>query len=516
AAQRLSRLLACGAPRCLLRSLQVSAVAAENGLTRHRTSIRAQPSRQMKIYTRTVRLELGCTLLGSLSSAERSLACLLDTSVAWHFRFASKLDGVDETVHRPARRRLRRRRMASRRHQPAVDSQLTRSSSLQLILSSISAERGKSTATDRTQERFWTNLLIAHFLEEDERSVNGGGSAPANGDLKDDLVFYILSDQLIDVEESVYLNLIMQQLQLQRSPAPCAPGLEPNNVQILKRFSTQVCSHSPSRHCMRRQGQQGGDHLSRHRVQAFTITTIYLRACVVTTSELICVELVRENRLGDIPGRSVFWAASGTKLSGCLSGQERVPASQPTSRPPGSAPLVASSSCACAVPAAKARAEVAVCAPKRAADAKSELATTLATQNYHQQQLDYPSDEVEAGPRRTRRFSGTNRQQQQQHSRTSSSGAPASAKSRRQCRLASLVGPLRPDEESRSDSENVVDATTASSTSAAATCRAVASNAEVESRGIEEELDDQSAAAASGARPGTGFKERRRASSIGP
>ncbi|PAA63726.1 hypothetical protein BOX15_Mlig000554g2, partial [Macrostomum lignano] len=46
------RLLACGAPRCLLRSLQVSAVAAERPHPSSH-SIRAQPSRQMKIYTRT-------------------------------------------------------------------------------------------------------------------------------------------------------------------------------------------------------------------------------------------------------------------------------------------------------------------------------------------------------------------------------------------------------------------------------------------------------------------------------
>uniref|UniRef100_A0A1I8GG99 DUF2045 domain containing protein n=1 Tax=Macrostomum lignano TaxID=282301 RepID=A0A1I8GG99_9PLAT len=385
----------------------------------------------------------------------------------------------------------------------AVGSQLTRSSSLQLILSSISAERGKSNGNGPDgRSRFWTNLLIAHFLEEDERSVNGGGSAPANGDLKDDLVFYvrrrkdsregdnersievhrkwqhnyrqILSDQLIDVEESVYLNLIMQHFSYTVTCAVCT-RTGAKQLQILKRFSTQVFA-SPSRHCM--DGKASREEITYPDI-VFSIHNYddLFTDCVVHDSELICVELVARDRLGEFQGvlflgsvryeaiLDVYQAKSASSFS----------AYQPSTwfRAPRRVEFLRMRG-----PRGKGRAEVAVSRAEAAPPTpESELATTLATQNYHQQQLDYPSDEVEAGPRRTRRFSGTNRQQQQQqpHQQFRGSGKPpsrvGSAASLRSWGLSGLM------KKSRSDSENVVDATTASSTSAAATVGAVASNA---------------------------------------
>ncbi|PAA94211.1 hypothetical protein BOX15_Mlig026296g3 [Macrostomum lignano] len=284
-------------------------------------------------------------------------------------------------------------------------------------------------------------------------------------------------------------------------------------LQILKRFSTQVFA-SPSRHCM--DGKASREEITYPDI-VFSIHNYddLFTDCVVHDSELICVELVARDRLGEFQGvlflgsvryeaiLDVYQAKSASSFS----------AYQPSTwfRAPRRVEFLRMRG-----PRGKGRAEVAVSRAEAAPPTpESELATTLATQNYHQQQLDYPSDEVEAGPRRTRRFSGTNRQQQQQqpHQQFRGSGKPpsrvGSAASLRSWGLSGLM------KKSRSDSENVVDATTASSTSAAATVGAVASNAEVESRGIEEELDDQSAGGGIWGQAWHWFKERRRASSIG-
>uniref|UniRef100_A0A1I8FG60 tRNA-uridine aminocarboxypropyltransferase 1 n=1 Tax=Macrostomum lignano TaxID=282301 RepID=A0A1I8FG60_9PLAT len=168
---------------------------------------------------------------------------------------------------------------------------MSRSSSLQRILASISVERrlssSLSTSTSATtasqtrpsRNKFWSQLLVQHFLED------GGGG----GEIKDGLRIgerraaasssssivlrlrlrpaalrlpgtervhrkhkhnyrLILADQLIDLEESVYLNLIMQQFAYTVTCAVCT-RTGPGSCRSCAGSRSRVFA-SPSRHCM--------------------------------------------------------------------------------------------------------------------------------------------------------------------------------------------------------------------------------------------------------------------------
>uniref|UniRef100_A0A1I8JLI0 Lipase_3 domain-containing protein n=1 Tax=Macrostomum lignano TaxID=282301 RepID=A0A1I8JLI0_9PLAT len=476
------------------------------GLTSYTSEL--PPLRQFILPSWAVRLELGCTLLGAVCRrAERIVSLFVATlpvallvALPWTLRSASVSTsgsasggtsgstswhgisgGTSSGLALPssggtsggasASLRTVGLRLRPSPTPPPQDGDRRSSAAV----GTLSEANPTATGPDG-RSRFWTNLLIAHFFRRgDERSVNGGGSAPANGALKDDLVYStledILSDQLIDVErERLPEPVIMAALQLHGHTAP---------------FSTQVFA-SPAGTAMDGQGQQGGDHLSPTFV--FSIHNygrfIYRLGGCSRLLQLICASKLVASRPAGLPAVHL------------------VP--RPSSR---------RSSCACAVPGKADAASPQVRRASRAAEAgpptpESELATTLATQNYHQQQLDYPSDEVEAGPRRTRRFSGTNRQQlAATAARTRQFRGSRQAPSRvGQCRLASLV--------TRQECCRRYDGFL---NSAAATVGAVASNAEVESRGIEEELDDRKApAAASGGQAcALASKSAARASSIG-
>uniref|UniRef100_A0A1I8F3B7 Minichromosome maintenance protein 2 n=1 Tax=Macrostomum lignano TaxID=282301 RepID=A0A1I8F3B7_9PLAT len=193
---------------------------------------------------------------------------------------------------------------------------MSRSSSLQRILASIS---------------FWSQLLVQHFLED-----GGGGGEIKDGDeFKDDLVFYvrrrlpdrgeaaaasssssigttvevhrkhkhnyrlILADQLIDLEESVYLNLIMQQFAYTVTCAVCT-RTGARELQILRRFTSRVFA-SPSRHCM--DGKACREEITYPNIFFSVHNYDELFAdCVVRDSELLCVELVACDRRGRLQG----------------------------------------------------------------------------------------------------------------------------------------------------------------------------------------------------------------------
>ncbi|PAA81338.1 hypothetical protein BOX15_Mlig018646g1, partial [Macrostomum lignano] len=220
---------------------------------------------------------------------------------------------------------------------------MSRSSSLQRILASISVERrlssSLSTSTSATtasqtrpsRNKFWSQLLVQHFLED-----GGGGGEIKDGDeFKDDLVFYvrrrlpdrgeaaaasssssigttvevhrkhkhnyrlILADQLIDLEESVYLNLIMQRFAYTVTCAVCT-RTGARELQILRRFTSRVFA-SPSRHCM--DGKACREEITYPNIFFSVHNYDELFAdCVVRDSELLCVELVACDRRGRLQG----------------------------------------------------------------------------------------------------------------------------------------------------------------------------------------------------------------------
>lgn len=166
---------------------------------------------------------------------------------------------------------------------------------------------------------FWTDLFVRHFL------------FPPGGDTgdSDDLLFFVrkrpkkgtqryipqfetvievfrkdskklpIGDPDVDWEETVYLNLIIQQFEYTLTVAVCT-RTSPNNLQILRRHSQKVYS-SPSRRQMQHKGE----------AEEITYPNIFFMIdnfdevfsdLVVRDGEMVCVELVAGDRHGTIQG----------------------------------------------------------------------------------------------------------------------------------------------------------------------------------------------------------------------
>lgn len=165
---------------------------------------------------------------------------------------------------------------------------------------------------------FWTDLFVRHFLFQAD-----------DGESRDDLLFFVrktpqkcgaryipkfdtevevyrrdskklpISDPEVDWEETVYLNLILQQFEYTLTLAICT-RTSPKDLQILKRHSQKVYA-SPSRRQMAHKGE----------TEDFTYPNIFFMVdnfdevfsdIMVRDGEMVCVELVAADRDGSIQG----------------------------------------------------------------------------------------------------------------------------------------------------------------------------------------------------------------------
>ncbi|XP_074660106.1 uncharacterized protein KIAA0930 homolog [Tubulanus polymorphus] len=213
----------------------------------------------------------------------------------------------------------------------AVDStELKPSSSFQQMLESIAKERINEIKRLRLEDDFvmvagrndfWTILFEKNFLD-------GGGGNEKEDDLRDDLLFYVrkipstnsrirssqteievyrrksknlpnLEDTQIDWEETVYLNIILQQFEYKLTCAVCT-RTGAKQLQILKKFSQRVYA-SPSKRQMDGKGTE--EEITYPNI-FFTIDNFedVFSDIVVRDSEMVCVELVACDKNGALQG----------------------------------------------------------------------------------------------------------------------------------------------------------------------------------------------------------------------
>lgn len=171
---------------------------------------------------------------------------------------------------------------------------------------------------------FWTDLFVRHFLYP-----------PDDGEDKDDLLFFVrkrpkqgvtryipqfetvvevfrkdskklpIGDPDVDWEETVYLNVIVQQFDYTLTLAVCT-RTSPKDLQILRRHSQKVYA-SPSRHHMDHKGET--EEISYPNI-FFTVDCFDEVFCdiVVHDGEMVCVELVAGDRQGT--ARTVIFQGS--------------------------------------------------------------------------------------------------------------------------------------------------------------------------------------------------------------
>ncbi|XP_022253259.1 uncharacterized protein KIAA0930 homolog [Limulus polyphemus] len=164
---------------------------------------------------------------------------------------------------------------------------------------------------------FWTDLFIRHFLYHREDQV------------RDDMLFFVrkqpkqkksrfipqfettievfrkdsrklpIGDPDIDWEETLYLNLILQQFEYTLTCAICT-RTSPKDLQILKRHSQRVYA-SPSRRSMECKGE----------VEEIAYPNIFFMVdnydevfqdIIVRDGEMVCVELLATDRDGTLQG----------------------------------------------------------------------------------------------------------------------------------------------------------------------------------------------------------------------
>ncbi|XP_067936239.1 uncharacterized protein KIAA0930-like isoform X2 [Watersipora subatra] len=207
----------------------------------------------------------------------------------------------------------------------------TRSSSIQRMLETIIVERNKGKQDEDyvlvhcSAEAFWTSIFSKYFLSQSVHETES--------DSRDDLLFFVrncntavqtrygsssnLYDQQKDVvqvfrkdsknlpslgdlgynwEETVYLNLILQQFEYSLTCAVCSRTGD-QELQILKK-STQKVYASPSQRSMESKGT--GESLAYPNIY-FTVDNFeeVFEDIVIRDSEMVCVELVATDRHGD-------------------------------------------------------------------------------------------------------------------------------------------------------------------------------------------------------------------------
>ncbi|XP_076304042.1 uncharacterized protein KIAA0930 homolog [Tachypleus tridentatus] len=197
---------------------------------------------------------------------------------------------------------------------------------LEQMLSEISFHRTREMRQYGTEESgfvllnpttFWTDLFIRHFLYHREDQV------------RDDMLFFVrkqpkqkksryipqfettievfrkdsrklpIGDPDIDWEETLYLNLILQQFEYTLTCAICT-RTSPKDLQILKRHSQRVYA-SPSRRNMECKGE----------VEEIAYPNIFFMVdnydevfqdIIVRDGEMVCVELLAADRDGTLQG----------------------------------------------------------------------------------------------------------------------------------------------------------------------------------------------------------------------
>ncbi|XP_013401419.1 uncharacterized protein KIAA0930 homolog isoform X3 [Lingula anatina] len=207
---------------------------------------------------------------------------------------------------------------------------IKRSSSLQRLLASIKQHRERDSkrsssnssedgfvVVNSSKETFWTRIFSQHFLE-------GGGDG---NDARDDMMFYVkknlggksrltaqadidvyrkdskklptLGDPAIDWEETVYLNVILHQIEYQLTCAVCSRTGD-KELQILKKISQKVYA-SPSR---RQMESKGTEEIMTYPDIFFMIDDFeeIFSDIIIRDSEMVCVELVASDRMGEHHG----------------------------------------------------------------------------------------------------------------------------------------------------------------------------------------------------------------------
>ncbi|XP_042909921.1 uncharacterized protein KIAA0930 homolog isoform X2 [Parasteatoda tepidariorum] len=163
--------------------------------------------------------------------------------------------------------------------------------------------------------RFWTDLFVRHFLHY------------CDDKFRDDLLFFVrkhqkrtaaryipkfetaievfrkdskklpIGDPDVDWEETVYLNLILQQFEYTLTCAVCT-RTSPKDLQILKRNSQKVYA-SPSKRSMDCKGEM--EEISYPNI-FFTVDNYdeVFEDILVRDGEMVCVELVAEDKEGSL------------------------------------------------------------------------------------------------------------------------------------------------------------------------------------------------------------------------
>ncbi|XP_014677936.1 PREDICTED: uncharacterized protein KIAA0930 homolog [Priapulus caudatus] len=163
---------------------------------------------------------------------------------------------------------------------------------------------------------FWTQLFYHHFVD----------SHVPDEDLRDDMLFFVkktitslrdptqteiavfrkhskqlpaLGEADIDWEETVYLNLILQQFEYTLTCAVCT-RTSAKDLQILKRFSQRVYA-SPSKRQMDGKGEE--EQISYPNI-FFTVDNFdeIFTDIIVRDGEMVCVELVAADKCGAFQG----------------------------------------------------------------------------------------------------------------------------------------------------------------------------------------------------------------------
>ncbi|XP_064634809.1 uncharacterized protein KIAA0930 homolog isoform X2 [Lineus longissimus] len=200
------------------------------------------------------------------------------------------------------------------------------SSSFQKMLEAIAEERERDMRKLRlsndfiiiSPNHFWPELFRTHFVEPGDRGAD---------ELRDDLLFFVrktptnskirnvktdievyrresknlpsFEEKYIDWEETVYLNLILQQFEYTVTCAICSRTGE-KELQILKKFSQRVYA-SPSR---RQMDSKGTEEEITYPNIFFTVDNFeeIFADCIVRDSEMVCVELIATDKYGEFQG----------------------------------------------------------------------------------------------------------------------------------------------------------------------------------------------------------------------
>ncbi|GAB6028664.1 hypothetical protein CHUAL_004491 [Chamberlinius hualienensis] len=217
-------------------------------------------------------------------------------------------------------------------YQKMSSSQLRLPTELEQLLEEIQYQRGREMRQSMKEESgfvflnagtFWTDLFVRHFLCPPGDSVD-----------RDDLIFFVrkiskkgrtyipqydtvvevyrkdskklpVGDPEVDWEETVYLNLIIQQFEYTLTVAICT-RTSPKDLQILRRHSQKVYS-SPSRRQMDHKGET--EEMSYPNI-FFMIDNFdeVFSDIVVRDGEMVCVELVAGDKDG--PYQAVIFQGS--------------------------------------------------------------------------------------------------------------------------------------------------------------------------------------------------------------